>query len=105
MACKQCGKCCTQFSIVYPNNDEQAEFLRARGFKAWQSNDKFTQWVLRTRCPHLTQENKCDIYEGRPLACQVFPVTLMYQKIGLDPDKAVPKGCGYKFNEETQTYE
>lgn len=44
--CKKCGQCC--YIWVYTDTEE----------------------LFQTRCPKLTEDNLCSIYEWRPIQCR-----------------------------------
>jgi Fe-S-cluster containining protein len=48
-ACTGCGACCKVAPRVHPEWPKRADGA----------------------CAHLTQDNRCDIYESRPLICRV----------------------------------
>ena len=104
--CNGCGRCCTvdnkfvHFGIG--EREETLEFLKARGYRVKQIADYMVQAEYDNPCPHLTPENKCDIYETRPKICREFPKVQdaeMAVQIGFEPNKLLPDGCGFSFLE------
>ena len=68
--CKKCGECCFGYSIPVAHlHIDQEEFLKARGFKL-NSTPLGMYLISSDRCPHLTAENLCDIYDTRPKICR-----------------------------------
>jgi Fe-S-cluster containining protein len=62
-------------------------YYEARG---WVYEKKQRMLWIPSVCPHLTPDNKCDIYENRPDYCKIwtgFPMLRM-------PPGGAPK-CGY----------
>lgn len=56
-------------------------------FSKWewsQIKDKRTAKGLNYPCPYLTKNNKCEIYEDRPIICRLF---------GTIPGLRCPNGC------------
>lgn len=43
-------------------------------------------------CPHLSKDNRCGVYNKRPLACQAFPLVAMGTKGGV---LTRPNNCTY----------
>ncbi len=64
--CIECGACCKEMDWAYPQ-------LTVQG---------------TTRCQHLQEDNRCEIYETRPYFCRVsnFPQI---------PDRTVAKICSW----------
>ena len=100
--CVQCGECCRnllteQYGLklglflfpaeckLFPSGDIAP--LYGYGVKG-RSRPRpavigFYQYT-RNICEHLTPDNKCSIYEKRPLACRAFPVEWTPEGIHLD---------------------
>ena len=92
--CIKCGACCK--SLIIPVNiytKDDAEFFQARGFKVKEKSTMFLNFPRR--CPHLKDNNECDIYDTRPKACRDYPTGLMKDK------RFLPKDC--IFNEQLIT--
>lgn len=100
MPCNRCGYCCRYLSVTYDNNPNLDEYLTARGYNRVQTSadGKLVQYVLHQPCPKLKGDNTCRIYEKRPKACRAYPHTLMYAQIGMDPQRAVGRKCGFTWN-------
>lgn len=84
--CKQCGECCKwlSFTINGLRNDRLLqEYYKAHGCKI-----KGNTVTVPMRCPHLTEDNKCDIHETKPFHCKTFK--------GQEGKTYVKfEGCGY----------
>lgn len=70
MACKQCGACCkflcfTIFGVSDRLNEK--EYYEAHGCEV-----KGNKIFIPMRCPHLTEDNKCDIHDSNPEICKNF---------------------------------
>lgn len=90
MTCKQCGKCCRMIYFKISKNPMEIAFYKTRGFEVVTLHKSRTNYVkLQSKCPHLTEDNKCDIYTNRPMACRTFGMNESSQPY-------LPEGCGYK---------
>jgi len=76
-SCLQCGACCrvtvTLLGMVgYTKIDsDYVKYAEARGLKIVEQNGAI--WlVLPIVCPHLTEDNKCDIHDHKPKLCWAF---------------------------------
>jgi Fe-S-cluster containining protein len=70
--CTRCAKCCKIMSVpIRELAPGQVEFVKAKGFEI-RSTDQ--GWFLYWHgvCPHLHDENICDIYETRPELCKKY---------------------------------
>ena len=81
MKCLQCGDCCIRFDVT--------EIDKPAG----------------VRCQYLDIENRCSIYENRPLTCKNHDYPFAICPIGLKNQDKVPTGkclnCGgFLFNGE-----
>ena len=86
IACKACGSCCKELAFFIAGDAIVREFWKARGVKG----DYFR---IPHRCPQLGEDDKCTVYDSRPLACKTFP----YRVVGMRIDQGVlPEGCAYK---------
>lgn len=64
--CKCCGECCSNFLPLSVKEKKQLqEIVRKRKIKV----NRILEYSV---CPFLTNENKCSIYEDRPLICKSF---------------------------------
>jgi len=64
--CKCCGECCSNY---LPLRKEEINTMK----KLAQTENKHplrNDWY--ERCPFLNNNNKCDIYENRPLICKQY---------------------------------
>ncbi len=68
--CAQCGgECCKYITIPLSELEElDIPWLQARGMLYGPV------WRIKSRCPRLTDEGKCAIYETRPETCKMFEV-------------------------------
>ncbi|MHA1481865.1 MAG: YkgJ family cysteine cluster protein [Candidatus Heimdallarchaeaceae archaeon] len=85
--CKMCGACCRQLVFEVPNLREQRiqlEYYKAHGCKI-ENNTIIVPMV----CPHLTEDNLCDIHEKKPLLCKQFKGKSGKRKFW------IPPGCTY----------
>lgn len=116
MPCNRCGYCCEVIIVRYPDTPIVREWARARGLKMVQQERGVCEWAIPHACPHLTlkmdtvkQEKllagpylhfkwipTCNIHDHKPEACQVFPQLTGPDKNGLDPEKSLPKTCGFR---------
>jgi Fe-S-cluster containining protein len=86
--CLHCGECCKNLfdniggekrgltltveeSLLFPN--EIVAPLAAFGLK--NPETVFLYQLSLNNCPQINKENKCAIYEKRPLVCRSFPLT------------------------------
>ena len=68
--CLECGACCKYLFIpLRTKTREERIFYQTRGFRL-----EGDLAIEIKPCPHLKSDNKCDIYETRPLSCRVFRV-------------------------------
>jgi Fe-S-cluster containining protein len=74
--CSRCGECCTY--IVYPLKvpprwaRSYRAFLEARGVEVVKLPGGWGEGAKEPkRCPHLTEDNLCDIYDHRPDICRL----------------------------------
>jgi len=74
--CESCFNCCKNSSAFILKNEIQR--LSELKVPMYIKNDiYFIKPNSDGRCPNLNQENKCNIYEYRPVACRLFPFYLM----------------------------
>ena len=64
--CKKCGKCCSNF---LPLMKEEIKTMKKLAKKE-NKHPLIQEWYLR--CPFLNNNNRCDIYENRPIICREF---------------------------------
>lgn len=57
--------------LIHPNS-RTVKGTSVEGVLVLKQNEE------RTKCLFLNNENKCDIYEDRPMICQMFPYTPTY---------------------------
>ncbi len=100
---EQCqGRCCT-FIGAFLTDPEQVAFLKTRGVPvidaAPPGGGRVAGYAMvPQRCQHLTDDNRCGIYDDRPEICRVFPTTRQ-SLIGLEDH------CGFSFvNTEEESY-
>lgn len=66
--CSKCGACCKFLTFEIPGLSEkriQLEYYKAHGCKI-EGNIV----IVPMRCPHLTEDNLCDIHETKPFLCK-----------------------------------
>ena len=85
--CLDCANCCTSIPPML-NKGDVSRISKHLGMKVPQFENQYLQrdedgdWVMNTTpCPFLASDNKCDIYDVRPRACQQYPHTDNYQFI------------------------
>lgn len=64
--CRKCGECCSNF---LPLRKEEIKAMK-RLAKKENKHPLIKDWYLR--CPFLNNNNRCDIYENRPIICREF---------------------------------
>ena len=67
MNCLDCGKCCKYIHYPIRTRGDRV-FWRFRGAIAFVGEYA----ILPFKCPQLGEDNKCKIYENRPLACRHY---------------------------------
>ena len=81
MDCLTCANCCKTTSPIFRDADIRriAKHLRIKESQLIQNYlkmDEESDYVLqKSPCTFLGADNKCDIYEVRPLACREYPHT------------------------------
>ena len=73
--CQACGaQCCKYVSIPVTELQElDVDWLIARG--ALEPGERgHVDWRIESRCPHLTEDNRCVIYDTRPETCRNYEV-------------------------------
>jgi Fe-S-cluster containining protein len=92
MDCLTCANCCKTTSPIFRDADIRriAKHLRMKESQfivEYLKMDEENDYVLQNSpCQFLGADNKCDIYEVRPLACREYPHTdrkNMYQILDL----------------------
>jgi Fe-S-cluster containining protein len=95
--CKRCGKCCSEWSGLYPNTEPMREYLQARGFIFRQKSKEYIEAVIEFPCPQLLSTGECSVYQSRPKMCRDFPniagIFELYRKHGLTFTGSLPDGC------------
>lgn len=90
--CLSCANCCKTTSPIFRDIDIKRISKRLRlnemqFISTYLRMDEESDYVLKTSpCAFLGTDNKCDIYEDRPLACREYPHTNrknMYQILDL----------------------
>lgn len=91
--CLNCANCCKTTSPIFRDKDinRLAKHLKIKSsqfIETYLKMDSDNDYVLqRTPCPFLwLDDNKCSVYEHRPLACREYPHTNrknMYQILKL----------------------
>lgn len=79
--CLDCANCCKTTSPIFRDVDINriSRFLKVKASDFIQSYlkiDEDNDYVLKSSpCVFLNQDNTCNIYEHRPLACREYPHT------------------------------
>ncbi|MBW7868469.1 MAG: YkgJ family cysteine cluster protein [Brumimicrobium sp.] len=90
--CLACANCCKTTSPIFRDIDIQRLSKRlhtkpAAFIEKYLRIDEDNDYVLQSSpCPFLQADNKCSVYEDRPLACREYPHTnrkKMYQIMDL----------------------
>lgn len=98
MDCLTCANCCKTTSPIFRDADIRriAKHLKIKESQLIQNNlkmDEESDYVLqKSPCVFLGADNKCDIYEVRPLACREYPHTdrkNMYQILELTAENTL----------------
>lgn len=96
--CNGCGKCCHDIYLVHEDQTIQDEAT----FRTLQTTDReFSQFEpmgedehgLRFKCIHLLEDNRCGIYDRRPLLCRQYP-----SEHGMLLGSQLPEECDYQFH-------
>ena len=68
-SCHQCGKCCQLFifRIGVELTEDLIDYYTTHGCELIDGN-----LHIPFRCPHLTEDNLCDIQETKPFICKDF---------------------------------
>jgi len=79
--CLECANCCSSISPSIKDNDIQ-KIAKTLKIKPSTVVDKYMylddeqDYVMKcSPCPFLKEDNYCEIYESRPLACKGYPHT------------------------------
>lgn len=90
--CLSCANCCKTTSPIFRDIDikrisKRLKFSEKKFISSYLKLDEDHDYVLKSSpCVFLGEENVCEIYEDRPLACREYPHTNrknMYQIINL----------------------
>jgi len=79
--CLDCGNCCKTTSPGMHDKDIErlAKHFRIKPAELIEKHmelDREGEYVFRSApCPFLGEDNKCSVYESRPLACREYPHT------------------------------
>ncbi len=78
--CLECGACCKDNEVIL-NKADVARFkkggrpeLARPPYTRTKDGTLYLRLLKSKDCRHLASDNKCGIYELRPLACSEFPV-------------------------------
>ena len=81
MDCLSCANCCKTTSPIFRDADirrisKHLRMKEAQFISTYLKMDDESDYVLqKSPCSFLGSDNKCDIYEVRPLACREYPHT------------------------------
>ena len=69
--CSKCGQCCSNF---IPLTEDEVKRLKkiVRKRKLKPHRNHVVNAMYDATCPFLNDENKCRIYEDRPMICKFF---------------------------------
>jgi Fe-S-cluster containining protein len=77
--CVQCGaKCCTYFCFEIDEPDDMSEFEDVRWYLCHEGVsvhiDDEGDWYIHiaSRCTKLDRDNRCTVYDDRPLICRRY---------------------------------
>lgn len=87
MSCSCCGSCCKMLGFRVPKIQEhrfEIEYYKAHGCKV-----EGDMVIIPMRCPHLDENNLCDIHEKKPFLCKQFKGKKSSSKF------LIPKECTY----------
>ncbi len=75
--CLACGRCCKVLILYAPRPDflhepQAEEFFKARGVTIIEKGQRWYKVGVPSVCPHLGDDNACDIYETRPQGCREY---------------------------------
>ena len=76
--CDRCtALCCRYFALPIDSPDTPSDFDDIRWYLAHENVHVFIEddeWFIsmQTRCQHLQDDNRCDIYEDRPHICREY---------------------------------
>ena len=79
--CLSCANCCKTTSPIFRTVDidrlsKRLKMNSAAFVKQYLKIDNENDYVLQSSpCPFLLDDNKCSVYEDRPLACKEYPHT------------------------------
>lgn len=80
--CQRCGYCCTHLTNVQDGlmfglylNEEETKLFDTKDIRPlFKFKDQIIAYqMILNACPHY-DDNKCGIYESRPLGCKTFPL-------------------------------
>lgn len=69
--CSGCGACCRRIKTI-------VESLEEYNNDFYSKNEFPYNWDESGRCEMLSEDNKCKVYENRPLICNVKEVSSFY---------------------------
>lgn len=74
MKCKKCGLCCKWIQVgTMPKHGEvDWDFIKARNVIA-VDHGAIVVFYVNAPCPHLTEDNLCNIQDSKPKSCIDFP--------------------------------
>lgn len=87
--CISCANCCKTTSPIFRERDIEriaASLKMSPGNfseKYLKTDEDYDKVLIKTPCPFLLDDNKCSIYDVRPLACSGYPHTNRKNIIGI----------------------
>jgi Fe-S-cluster containining protein len=79
--CLSCANCCKTTSPIFRDIDierlsKRLKITTAQFIESYLNMDNENDYVLKSSpCVFLQEDNKCSVYEDRPLACKEYPHT------------------------------
>ena len=90
---EKCGECCGPVMWSLAEEIVIRDYLKKRGLEYRKSKS------LLDKCPYLTKDKKCEIYEVRPLICRAYGVVEGLECPFVSANKLMSK-AEYKLLEE-----
>ncbi len=103
LQCEMCNAHCCRYPGT--NNPEQAFVLVSESEKRMMIQDGAPRSAFKTSvkngrsytymkypCP-LLKDNRCSVYDFRPISCQRYPIQVSYPVDGSMPSLAMDSGC------------
>lgn len=101
MACNRCGYCCENIVYAYANDEQNLEWIKARGFKIVDVSKTFIIVHVYHPCINYVKIDGigiCKIQDIKPKACQTYPALLNFKVLteqGIDLAKFIGEQCNF----------